>query len=58
MEWLDWIKSNLVKWAKSFHTWMCGVLGCGCCLNTTECLDKVAQKTKIKLRKKAKKKGK
>jgi hypothetical protein len=62
MEWINdklvtcanWLKSNI----QPVRLWICGAIGCPVCRGSTECLDKVVQKTKIKLRKKAKKKGK
>jgi len=62
---MEWLKSKLVSganWLKSkfqqVRLWICGIIGCPKYINSTDCLDKVVQKTKIKLRKKAKKKGK
>ncbi len=51
---LEWIKSKL----QSVRLFSCNLLKCSKCSDSTKCLDKLVEKTKIKLRKKVNKRKK
>lgn len=51
---IEWIKSKL----QSIRLWTCVTIGCTKWNNSSECIDKVVEKTKLKLRKKVNKRKK